>query len=131
MRPDPPTDRQQDLVAIDAEQLAELQRDQHLLKFFLEKTSDHVYFKDLECRFIRTSAANARRFGLATADDAIGKSDFDFFDEDAARVFFEDELRIIESGQGIVDFEEREVWEDGAEAWASTSKMPILDRRAT
>jgi diguanylate cyclase (GGDEF)-like protein/PAS domain S-box-containing protein len=115
------------LVQVTESELAELRRDQHLLKFFLEKTPDHVYFKDLECRFIRTSLANARRFGLETPDDAVGKSDFDFFAAEAAAEFYEAEQTILRTGNGMIDVEEHDLWEDGSEGWSSTSKMPLLD----
>ena len=129
MTSQPERDGETEVVQVDAAELTELRRDQHLLKFFLEKTPDHVYFKDIEGRFIRTSAANARRFGLAGGDEAIGKSDFDFFATEAALKFYEDEQKIQRSGQGIVDFEERDVWDDGTEGWSSTSKMPLLDEK--
>src|SRR3954464_2032315 len=105
------------LVQIPESEIAQLRRDQHLLEFFLEHTPDHVYFKDLECRFIRTSSSNARRFGLASADEAVGKSDFDFFDEESAKTFNEAEQEIIRTGKGMIDFEEHDVWEDGTEGW--------------
>ena len=129
MTSQPERDGETEVVQVDAAELTELRRDQHLLKFFLEKTPDHVYFKDIEGRFIRTSAANARRFGLAGGDEAIGKSDFDFFATEAALKFYEDEQKIQRSGQGIVDFEEHDVWDDGTEGWSSTSKMPLLDEK--
>ena len=52
-------------VEIDAALLAELRRDQHLLKFFLEKTPDHVYFKNLKAASFaprrRTPSASGSR----------------------------------------------------------------------
>src|SRR4051794_11343658 len=119
------------LVQIPESEIAQLRRDQHLLKFFLERTPDHVYFKDLECRFIRTSRANAQRFGLSTADEAVGKSDFDFFASEAAAQFYEAEQTILRTGKGMIDVEEHDLWENGTEGWSATSKMPLLDEDGT
>src|SRR3954454_12688711 len=119
------------LVQIPESEIAQLRRDQHLLKFFLERTPDFVYFKDLECRFIRTSRANAQRFGLDTADDAIGKSDFDFYSSEAALSFYEAEQKVVRTGEGMIDVEEHDVWEDGTEGWSSSSKMQLLDENGS
>src|SRR4051794_14898871 len=86
-----PTDA--DVLTIDAATVAEMRRDQHLLKVLLEQTTDRIYFKDLECRFIRTSRSNALHFGLKSADEAIGKSDFDFFDSISAAEYYENEQK--------------------------------------
>jgi diguanylate cyclase (GGDEF)-like protein/PAS domain S-box-containing protein len=124
-----PIDRPGDseIVEIEAALLEELRRDQHMLKFFLDRTTDHVYFKDLECRFIRTSRSNALHLGLNSADEAIGKSDFDFFDNISALEYYENEQKIIRSGEGVVDIEEHGVHDDGREGWSATSKMQLLD----
>ncbi|MGZ4357882.1 MAG: PAS domain-containing protein [Gaiellaceae bacterium] len=98
-----------------------------LLGTLLETTTDHVYFKDRASRFIKVSAAMARHFGLRSGDEAIGKTDFDFFSEEHARSAYEDEQRIIRTGEPLVDVEEKETWEDGRVGWVSTTKMPLRD----
>ena len=98
-----------------------------MLESFMETTSDHVYFKDLAGRFIRISDAQARWLGLSRADEAIGKSDFDYFDKTHADRAFRDEQNIIQTGKPIIDFEEKDIWKDGHIAWVSTTKMPLCD----
>ncbi len=106
----------------------ELLDDRYLLDTFLEYTPDSVYFKDDKSRFLRISAALAARLGLADAADAIGKTDFDFFGAEHAREAFADEQRLIRTGESLIGIEERENWEDGREAWVSTTKVPLRDR---
>ncbi len=101
--------------------------ERHLLKTFLETTTDHIYIKDLESRFTRISNVTAHRLGLSSPDEAIGKTDFDFFSEEHARPAYEDERQIIRTGEPLIDFEEKESWDDGREAWVSTTKWPLLD----
>jgi diguanylate cyclase (GGDEF)-like protein/PAS domain S-box-containing protein len=102
-------------------------QERHLMNTFLETTPDQVYFKDRASHFIRISTALARRLGLENAEEAIGKTDFDFFSEEHARPAYEDEQRIIRTGEPLVDIEEKETWEDGRVAWVMTTKMPLRD----
>lgn len=99
----------------------------HLLAALLNNTADHVYFKDEQCRFTLISRSTARLFGLQSPDDAIGKTDFDFFTEEHARKAYEDEQAIIRTGLPLINREERETWRDGRSTWVSSTKMPLLD----
>jgi serine phosphatase RsbU (regulator of sigma subunit) len=56
-----------------------------------------------------------------------GKTDFDFFTREHAQQAFDDEMRIIETGQPIVGIEEKETWVDKPDTWVSTTKMPLRD----
>jgi len=103
-----------------------LAEERHLMNTFLETTSQ-VYFKDRASRFTRISKLQASKLGLNSPDEGIGKTDFDFFSEEHARQAYEDEQRIIRTGEPLVDIEERETWEDGREDWVSTTKMPLHD----
>jgi len=108
-------------------QLVGEELDRFLLEALLDSTTDQIYFKDCESRFIKVSTAQAVKLGLAGAEDAIGKTDFDVFSEEHARLAFEDEQRIIAGGEPVVGIEEKETWENGREAWVSTSKMALRD----
>jgi len=102
----------------------ELEHERFLLHTLMENLPDRIYFKDRESRFIRNSKAHLKRFGLNNAGEAVGKSDFDFFTDEHARQAFEDEQRVMESGQSI-DVEERETWPDGSVTWALSTKLPL------
>ena len=101
--------------------------DRALVSAFLENVPDCVYFKDLDSRFLATSTSLARNFGCASPTDLIGKTDFDFFDEAHARPAFEDEQRIIRTGESIIGKIEKETWPDGRVTWVSTSKVALRD----
>ncbi len=107
----------------------ELSRDheQHLLTTLLEKIPDSIYFKDLESRFLRISAAMATKFGMKSPDDAIGKTDADIFTGEHAHDAREDELQIMQTGVPIVDQVERETWPDKDDTWCMTTKLPLVD----
>jgi len=100
-----------------------------LLMAMMENVPDYVYFKDKESRFILTNRAHARALGLRDPTEAIGKSDRDFFSEDHARKAYEDEQRIIRTGEALFDAEERETRPNRPDTWALTTKMPLRDQR--
>jgi rsbT co-antagonist protein RsbR len=99
---------------------------QRLLQNLMDNTSEHIYFKDTESRFIRISRSLKDWFGLDDPAEAIGKTDFDFFSEEHARPAYEDEQEIIRTGRPIAK-EEKETWPDGRVTWVSTVKMPLRD----
>ena len=107
--------------------VASLAREQYLLRVLLDNVPAHVYFKDIDSRFIRISKALARWFGLDDPAQAIGKTDFDFFSEEHARQAFEDEQQIMRTGEPMIGIEEKETWPDGRVTWVSTSKLPMYD----
>lgn len=103
-----------------------LAKEQFLINSLMNNLSDHVYFKDLNSKFIRTNKSHAISFGLSDPKHVIGKSDFDFFTEQAANQAFEDEQAIIKTGQSILK-EEKLTRKDCSDVWFSAMKMPLRD----
>jgi PAS domain S-box-containing protein len=97
-----------------------------LVEAFLESVPDHVYFKDRESRFVAVSRSLASWVGRTSAE-MVGKTDFDFFAEAHARPAFDDEQRIIRTGEPIIAKIEKETWPDGRVTWVQTSKLPFRD----
>jgi PAS domain S-box-containing protein len=100
-------------------------RERSLMDALMDNIPDRVYFKDSESHFIRISKAQAGLFGLDHPEQAIGKTDFDFFTEVHAQQAYEDEQQIIKTGEPMVSQVERETWSDRPESWVSTTKMPL------
>ncbi len=99
-----------------------------LLKTFMDNTPDTIFFKDIESRFIRINKAQCKVLGLSEEHEALGKSDFDFFSINHARVAYDDEQLIIRTGKALINKEEKATLSDGREYWFSTSKFPLKDR---
>jgi hypothetical protein len=64
-----------------------------------------------------------------TLEEIVGKTDFDFFSKEHAAAAFEDEQKIIRTGEAIVGKLERETFHNGTSPWVSTTKMPLRDER--
>jgi two-component system sensor histidine kinase/response regulator len=106
-----------------------LLRERSLTRALFDNIPDSVYCKDRESRFLMVSRALATKFGVKDPAEVIGKTDFDFFKEEHARQAFEDEQRIIATGQPLLGVVEKETWEDGRVTWGLTTKMPLRDER--
>jgi len=92
----------------------------------MESIPDRIYFKDIEGRFMAVSHAHAASLGLSSPEQAVGKTDFDFFEKSLARQKFADERDIIRTGLGFVGKEERARSGTGKTRWVMTSKQPLL-----
>ncbi|MCL4180512.1 MAG: PAS domain S-box protein, partial [Verrucomicrobia bacterium] len=99
-----------------------------LLRALLDNIPDSIYFKDCQSRFLRIGHQLARKFGLNDPNEAIGKTDSDFFSPEHAKAALEDESFILRTGQPIVGKTEKETWPDGQERWVLTTKMPYRDK---
>ena len=105
---------------------ATLAREQSLLQALMETSSDHIYFKDLQGRFIRNSRSQAEFLGMADPAMMIGKTDFDFFPMEHAKRAFEDEQEVIRTGQAIR--KEEAISDTEPIVWMSIEKMPLRDK---
>jgi PAS domain S-box-containing protein len=98
-----------------------------LLQTLMDNMPDHIYFKDKGSRFIKNSKSQAMMMGVNDPALVIGKTDFDFFPQEHAQRSFNEEQNLVNSGQTILNIEERVVWPDGRVTWVSTTKMPLRD----
>jgi diguanylate cyclase (GGDEF)-like protein/PAS domain S-box-containing protein len=98
------------------------------MKNLLELPGEHIFFKDREGHFILVSRGflEDQAPGLSAAD-VIGKTDFDFFGEEHSQAAFDDEQRIIRTGQPMIGKIERETHRDRADCWVLTTKFPLRD----
>lgn len=96
-----------------------------LFKRLMERLPDHVFFKDTDGRFLCINHSLAQKFGLRSPDDAVGRSDYDFFPLELARQKDADERRIVNTGEGIIDLEEADWTDPERRQWAVTTKLPL------
>jgi PAS domain S-box-containing protein len=108
-----------------------LAQERHLLHTIMDHLPDAVYFKDTASRFTRVNKAVADLLGLDDPAQLVGKSHFDFFTEEAARLTAADDQEIMRTGQPLVGKDEQVTWPDGRQGWLSTTKMPFRDRDGT
>ena len=98
-----------------------------LLHTLLDSIPDSIYFKDCESRFIRISRSQALSFGLQDPVEAIGRSDADFFSAEHAARARADEMKIMQTGEGIIGQVEKQTRPGRPTRLCSTTKMPLRD----
>lgn len=100
-----------------------LDKEQGMLKALIDNIPDTIYFKDLESKFTRVNKAQAKLLGLKHPDDAIGKSDFDFFEH--AQKAYEVEQEIIRTRTPVTN-QVHKVERQGKVRFLSDTKIPLI-----
>ena len=86
-----------------------------------------IYAKDAHSRFTACNKMVAARMGV-TPEEAIGKTDFDFYPREMAEKFFADEQALLKSGKPLLDCEEAGLdTVSGTTRVIVTSKIPLHD----
>ena len=106
-------------------------RDDTMIRELLATSPDHISFKDRNGRFTRISSSLVPVFGLDRPEDAVGKSDFDFYPEERARGFFDEEQRMIRGGPPVVNRLAEYRMPDGTVIRGLVTKMPLCDSGGT
>jgi len=108
--------------------LIELEREKEFLQLLMDHIQHTIYYKDEECRFIKINKAQAKMLGVEKPEDAIGKTDFDFFNKEHAIAAYNDEKEIMRTGIPVIDKVEKLIDGEGNVKWVSATKFPIRDK---
>ncbi len=103
-------------------------RQQQLLQVLVKHLPHIFYIKDTESRLILSNSRLAQIVGADSADEMIGKTDFDYFPAEMARDFRALEQEIMRSGEPLIDLEQLGLDSEGKPFWVLTTKVPYRDR---
>ncbi|MFN8218587.1 MAG: PAS domain-containing protein [Fimbriimonadales bacterium] len=102
----------------------DLMRSQNVLQSIIDAAPDLIYLKDSSGRYEAVNTTFAASVGL-TADEIIGKTDFDLYPEEEARRYQLSDRKVLQTG---------EIWEaddastvEGERRTYHTVKFPIFD----
>jgi PAS domain S-box-containing protein len=116
-------------ISRDVTQLKQMEEalaaERNLLRSVIENIPAPIYVKDTAGRYIMDNIAHVRFLGKQSEKEVIGKTVFDFFSEEVAARFDEDDSRIIAGGEPLLNHEEKAVDNQGRELWLSTTKVPL------
>ncbi|MGA1204375.1 MAG: helix-turn-helix domain-containing protein [Opitutales bacterium] len=88
-----------------------------------------VFFvKDRQSRFMGGSVGFARSHRQDCIEAMIGRTDYDFSPDFLADAFCEDDRRVMETGEPILNRIEMVPTPDGSLDWLSTTKIPLRGR---
>lgn len=86
-----------------------------------------IYWKDKQSRYLGCNENFAQVAGLSSADDIVGKSDFDLvWGKSQAELFRHSDQSVL-NGQAKFNFEEPQLQADGSQAIVLASKVPMRD----
>lgn len=94
---------------------------------FLQQTTDFVYFKDIDSRFLFCSQTLAKITGHKHWKEMIGKHDFEVFPPDTAKIYYEEELPVFKDGTPLLDKIDPYYDETGNKRFVLTNKWPLYD----
>jgi len=103
----------------------QLEHEKNTMQSLIDNIPDSIYFKDLQSRFTRINLAQAKLMGLTDKDQALGKTDFEFFEhaDDAFRV----EQEIVRTGIPIINhFHKLNI--EGKIRYLSDTKIALYDK---
>jgi two-component system sensor histidine kinase/response regulator len=110
-----------------------LMRQHNMLRAVIDNLPDFIYVKDRESRFVVANNAVIRLTGLSSAQELLGKRDFDFQPKELAAGYYADEQAVMLSGQPLLGRQEKVINRQGAARRdvqlidVLTSKVPYRD----
>ncbi|MBE3090425.1 MAG: diguanylate cyclase [Actinobacteria bacterium] len=102
-----------------------------LAKALMDNIPDAIYLKDLKSKFLAVNKYFTEKHEINSPEDAIGKTDFDFFSEEHAGQAFKDEQNIIKTGKPIINIVEKETRADIEDRWVTTTKFPLFNKKGS
>ena len=106
---------------------AELLQERQLLRAVVDNLPDAIYTKDLQGRKTLANRADLDNMGIATEEEALGKTDFDIFPSEVATYFDRKDQEVFRTGQAQLNHEEYLCNHEGRCVWLLSSKLPLKD----
>jgi len=107
---------------------ARLATERTLLRTIIDNIPDFVYAKDREGRFVVANMAISRFFAHEDPEGILGKTLADVLKREEATGYLDEETRILETGEPILNQEEHVVDQTtGRRRWLLVTKLPLAD----
>ena len=103
-------------------------QERNMLRTLIDSLPDLIYAKDVRCKFMLANEACCRVMGT-NPEQVVGRDDFEFFPKELAQGFYDDEQKIIQSGEPLLNREESVLYHDGRTSYILTSKVPLRDEQ--
>jgi PAS domain S-box-containing protein len=106
-----------------------LRESRAMLGLVFDAIPERVFWKDRDCRYLGCNRAFALDAGVETVEQVIGRTDFDFAWRAQAELYRGDDLRVMETGLAVVNYEEPQTSPQGRDLWLRTSKTPLRNQQ--
>ena len=101
--------------------------EKNFLQGLFDNIPDAVYFKDVNNRIVKVNKFYIEGTGLKE-EEIVGKTDFDFFPYEQAKVMFKDDKYVLETGKPIIGKIEKTLLSSGLWNKVITTKIPMYDK---
>ncbi|WP_242527987.1 PAS domain-containing sensor histidine kinase [Allomuricauda sp. CAU 1633] len=108
--------------------LVEMQtkENQQLLTTLIDNIPLNIFIKDIDSKKILVNKAECE-YLEKSPEELIGKTDFDLYDEEIAKISREEDLEVMRSLKPMIGKETMSIRKDGETTYFLTSKIPLLD----
>jgi PAS domain S-box-containing protein len=96
-----------------------------MLTMVLDALPNRIFWKDRDFRFIGCNQHFATEMGLASPDDVVGKTDFDFCSPEQAEKFRAIDVEMVATGRPLIGVEHPAVLASGEEIWVESNTLPV------
>lgn len=121
-----PSSSDDPMASFRADFLSTLQGGQLLESLFGVMPGAFYFVKNRDSRFVGGSERFARILGADSIHDILGKTDYDFSPDFLADAFYEDDRKVLSTGEPLYNKIELVPASDGSLDWLCTTKVPLL-----
>jgi len=105
--------------------LEALASERNMLRTLIDNLPDRIYAKDAESRFLLNNVAHMHALGAKSLEEMVGKTDFDYRPNEVAKLQYDDDQRVVQSGKSQHEKEECAILENGEKSWTLSTKVPL------
>lgn len=109
----------------------QLARESQLLKTVIDHAHAGIFVKDTNGRYLIVNKNHVNYLGAHSIEDVTQKTVYDFFDPAEADRIHQEDVSIMQTGQGIECLIDQRVQTEGPDLWLLTSKVPFYDKDGT
>jgi PAS domain S-box-containing protein len=100
-------------------------RERDLLRILIDQLPDRIYAKDTQGKKTVSNQADWQACGGKSANDVLGKTDYDNYPRELADRYWQDDKAVMDSGVAIINREEPGMDVDGNPVWITSTKVPL------
>lgn len=105
-----------------------IEHERLLLRTVIDNIPDTIYIKDNQARKLIANLSDTRYIGYESEDMIIGKTDIETIPGEVGKRGFEDDMKVINTGIGVIEKEEDFIDCNGEKKWLLTTKVPFFDK---
>lgn len=107
----------------------QLEEERLLLRTLIDNLPMNVFAKDRNSRKILVNKGEVKFSGFNEESEVLGKTDYDLFPEETARISEQEDINIMENEESMIRKETIHEKDDGTMTHFITSKVPLKDKK--